>query len=118
MGGGDSRVALALRHQHQAGGGGHFDDGGVAVDDAPGGIDGCAQRAPDGGLLPAAAFGRDHRLHGAGAAIGHGHEEQLGVGKGTPQAVGYGLRGLDGGEAALELLRGDDDPHHFLPWPL
>ena len=34
------------------------------------------------------------------------------------KAVGYGLRRLDGGEAALELLRRDDDPHELPPWPL
>ena len=112
VGGGDQRVALVLGHQRQAGGLCHLDDGGALVAEQPiGGEHPVAHRAGDLDLDDLAAGGIDQRLHGALAAIGHGHLDVLGIG---PHALEAGLdlaRHLQRRQVLFEGIGGDDDLH-------
>ena len=54
---------------------------------------------------------REHRIDEAGAAVGHRRLDDLCVGQRRADAGRDGACGLGGGQAALELLRRDDDAH-------
>ena len=73
-------------------------------------LDGPAQWVLDGGAHDAAAGGGDHRLHGAGAAVGQGEDIDARVRDGAAGAFGHRLGGLPGAEGALELLGRHQDP--------
>ena len=102
-----------MRDEDEPRGRRHLQDGGPAVpEEAEAGDDRVAERAGDRRFAEGAPGGGDEGLDDALAAVGHRDEVDRGVGPRGGDAPGHRAGGVGGGEAALELVGGDDDAGH------
>ncbi len=111
---GAQRVGRRGLHVCQPGGLRRFDHSGGPAEgvraDGPRGTD-RSQNGANHCVEPFLVAGRDSRLKGAFAAVRHRKLGGLGVRVDAQGAFGNRGGGFDGGEGALELVRGDEDAH-------
>ncbi len=107
VGGGDPGVLPVRRHQHQARGPRHLDDGRPAVaGGAPLGVHGLAQGAGDPAGEELAAGDLHQGLESAVAAVGYGEKNRFSTRKDLLDRLGHGPGGLHACKATLERLWG------------
>ncbi len=112
VGAGVEGVPLVRDEKRQTGCGGHFNDRGFAVaENAPPGFHGIALGASDRCFPEPAVRRGDKGVHRTFAAVGNGHQVKGGGGKSAARAGLHGFRHVQGGQASLVRVRGDENMH-------
>nr|WP_255279384.1 hypothetical protein [Actinomadura madurae] len=112
-GGGAHRVGRDVLDQRQPGRRRELHDRGRPVaGEGVAGLDRASERVGRGDLDRLARAGAEEAVQGALAAVGHRDRDDLGGGRGPADALLHGGAHRRGGQAALERVGRDDDPHH------